>query len=196
MSRQYILNPDNSINWGKYKEYTEHYHNLLRPLSEPYNKEKLWKICIEKQIELPSSLFAYLTKVSNKVYIESGYLSTDTFDLSDLPSKEDRDKVCIPSDKTDITKKEEKIEDYNNYEKVFIRISDLGCGHSFRMYLGSGEHYGSIWYNECSDFEGLVKRNKSFEEYIIKNFDKCFMHNDEVEDETNYVVDSATKKFR
>ena len=194
MSNQlYILNADNSINWEKYKEYTEHYHNQHCPLSEPYNAEELSKICVEKQIELPEELFNYLTKVSNTVYIE-GYGSTSIFDFNELPSKKDRDKICILLDKINITKKKEKIEDYNNYEKVFIRISDLGCGSSIRMYLGDGEHYGSIWYNECSDFEGFAKRYSSFEEYIIKNFDKRYMYNvDDLEDDGNYPVDSATK---
>jgi hypothetical protein len=195
MSRQlYILNADNSINWEKYKEYTEHYHNQHCPLSKPYTEEELRAICVEKKIELPEELFNYLTKVSNTVYIE-GYASTSIFDLSDSPSKEYMDKICIPLDKIDITKKKEKIEDYNNYEKVFIRISDLGCAHSIRMYLGAGEHYGSIWYNECSDWEGFTKRHKSFTEYIIKNFDKRYMYNiDDLEDEGNYPVDSATEK--
>ena len=190
----YILNADNSINWERYKEYTEHYHNQHCPLSEPYNEEELRKICVEKQIELPEALFNYLTEVSNTVYIE-GYGSTSIFEFNELPSKEDRDKICIPLDKDDITKKKEKIEDYNNYEKVFIRISDLGCAHSIRMYLGSGEHYGSIWRNECSDWECLSKIHKSFKEYIIKNFDRRYMYNiDDLGDESNYPVDSITEK--
>ena len=124
----YILNADNSINWERYKEYTEHYHNQHCPLSEPYNEEELRQICVEKQIELPEALFNYLTKVSNIIYIEEGYLSSTVFDVS-------------------------------NYE----------------------------------DFE---KRHKSFEEYIIKNFDRRYMHNiDYLEDEGNYPVDSVTEKY-
>ena len=123
----YILNADNSINWERYKEYTEHYHNQHCPLSEPYNEEELRQICVEKQIELPEALFNYLTKVSNIIYIEEGYLSSTVFDVS-------------------------------NYE----------------------------------DFK---KKHNSIEEYIIKNFDRRYMHNiEDIENECNYPVDSVTEK--
>ena len=124
----YILNADNSINWEKYKEYTEHYHIQHCPLSEPYNEEELRKICVEKQIELPEALFNYLTKVSNIIYIEEGYLSSTVFYVS--------------------------------------------------------------------DYEDFKKKHNSIEEYIIKNFDRRYMHNiDYLEDEGNYPVDSVTKKY-
>ena len=69
-NRLYILNDDKTINWEKYKEYTEHYHNQHCPLSKPYTEEELTKFCLEKQIVLSEALFNYLTKVSNIFYIE------------------------------------------------------------------------------------------------------------------------------
>jgi len=157
MSNQlYILNADNSINWERYKEYTEHYHNQHCPLSEPYTEEELRTICVEKQIELPEALFNYLTKVSNIIYIEEGYLSSTVFDLRDLPCKEDREKIFIPLDKNNVWNKE-------------------------------------YYYNENKGARGAEAL--AFEEYIIKNFDRRYMHNiDDLEDEGNYPVDSATEK--
>ena len=60
------------------------------------------------------------------------------------------------------------------------------------FYIENG--YLSFKIFELSNFEDLNKKYTSFEDYIIKNFDTRYMHNDNMEDETNYLVDSITEK--
>jgi hypothetical protein len=177
MSNQlYILNVDNSINWERYKEYTEHYHNQHCPLSEPYTEEELRTICVEKQIELPEELFNYLTKVSNIIYIEEGYLSSTVFDLRDLPCKEDREKIFIPLDKNNVWNKEYYYNENKGARDSFLEKSRA----KNKGFKGA---------------EAPLAEALAFEEYIITNFDKRYMYNiDNLEDEGNYPVDSATEK--
>jgi hypothetical protein len=50
-------------------------------------------------------------------------------------------------------------------------VSKLGCAFSDDIYLGSGEHFGSIW-NYGDDLQ-WHKSASSLKDYIINNFHKC-----------------------
>ena len=58
------------------------------------------------------------------------------------------------------------------------------------------EGYLSSTVFDVSDYEDFEKKHNLIEEYIIKNFDRRYMHNiEDIEDEGNYPVDSVTEKY-
>ena len=176
MSNQlYILNADNSINWERYKEYTEHYNNQHCPLSEPYNEEELRQICVEKQIELPEALFNYLTKVSNIIYIEEGYLSSTVFDVSNYE---------------DFEKKHKSIEDYiiKNFDRRYNPDKHKGArgAEALANDLEDEGNYpvDSVTekHNEDTRKMTIEVIDKVFAEYLEKNKDSIYIYYPKKED--------------
>jgi hypothetical protein len=120
------------------------------------------------------------TKVSSHMYI-SRYPCK--FNLKSLHCKEEMEKINIPANKTyfndrdfyddedkdmiDVTGKYY----YNDFESCMYNLSELGCAFSDDIYLGSGEHFGSVW-NYGDDLQ-WHKSASSLKDYIINNFHKC-----------------------
>ena len=181
----FVLNSDLSIHWANYKFYTQMKLNGGKELEPPYTEEEVNNVLREKQITftdqlLGSALYNYLTKVSRKIYVGSSYMNI-AFDLNDFPMKSEQEKICIPYDTTslwedDIYYKDDEPEvadkhlkyEAEELDKCMVTISQ-GEDSSYHIYLGSGIHYGSIWYN----YEGnkrWCKEDISFQDYLIKHF--------------------------
>jgi len=154
-----------------------------KELDLPYSEEEIQNVLREKHIVLTeelkgSALYSYLTKVSRKIYAGS-YYEQHIFDLNDLPMKSEQEKICIPYDTTslweddiyyndelDVADKHLKYEG-DELDKCMACIAQ-GEENSCYIYLGSGIHYGSIWYNY--DHNNWSKEDISFQDYLIKQF--------------------------
>ena len=183
MTQVFVLNSDLSIHWSNYKFYTQMKLNGGKELDLPYSEEEIQNVLREKHIVLTeelkgSALYSYLTKVSRKIYAGS-YYEQHIFDLNDLPMKSEQEKICIPYDTTslweddiyyndelDVADKHLKYEG-DELDKCMATISQ-GEESSYHIYLGSGIHYGSIWYNY--DGANWSKEDISFQDYLIKHF--------------------------
>lgn len=158
--------------------------NNGKELKPPYTEEQVKNVLIEKQIELTdellcSTLYSYLTKVSRKIYTGSSYYEKVVFDLNEFPTKEQQGKICIPYDTTHITTDDiyyldepEVVDkhlkyDANELDNCMVYITFNGESNYF-IYLGSGIHYGSIWYGYDSHY--WSKEDISFQDYLIKHF--------------------------
>ena len=181
----FVLNSDLSIHWPNYKFYTQIKLNGGKELEPPYSAEEIQNVLKEKHIVLTeelkgSALYSYLTKVSRKIYAgRSWYGYDEPFNLNDFPGKEEQEKICIPPDTTHLTEddiyyldepdvidKEIKYEG-DHLDNCMATISQ-GEESSYHIYLGSGIHYGSIWY--CYDRSTWSKEDISFQDYLIKQF--------------------------
>jgi len=180
----FVLNSDLSINWFNYKFYTQMKLNGGKELEPPYSEEQIQTVLKEKQIELTdellgSALYSYLTKVSRKIYAGHICYEKIVFDLNEFPTKEQQEKICIPYDTTRIWEEDiyfndepEVADKHLKYEgdeldKCMATISQ-GEESSYYIYLGSGIHYGSIWYN--FDSHNWSKEDISFQDFLIKYF--------------------------
>lgn len=181
----FVLNSDLSIHWPNYKFYTQIKLNKGKELEPPYSEEEVNNVLREKNIELTqellgSALYSYLTKVSRRIYAgRSWYGYDEPFNLNDFPGKEEQEKICIPPDTTHLTEDDiyfndepEVADKHLKYEgdelnKCMATISQ-GEESSYHIYLGSGIHYGSIWYNY--DGDNWSKEDISFQDYLIKHF--------------------------
>lgn len=182
----FVLNSDLSIHWENYKFYTQMKLNNGKELDPPYSEEEIQHVLKQKQIELTdellgSALYSYLTKVSRKIYAGiSWYGYDEPFNLNDFPTKEEQGKICIPYDTTHIPEEDiyflDELEttpdihlkyESDEFMKCMAYISELEEG-GFYIYLGSGIHYGSIWYNY--DGTDWSKEDISFQDYLIKHF--------------------------
>ena len=180
----FVLNSDLSVNWANYKFYTQMKLNNGKELEPPYSEEEIQIVLREKHIILTeelmgSALYSYLTKVSRKIYAGSSFYEQHIFDLNEFPSKEQQEKICIPpdikriteddiyyNDEPDVIDKEIKYEG-DHLDNCMATISQ-GEESSYHIYLGSGIHYGSIWYNY--DGDNWSKEDISFQDYLIKQF--------------------------
>ena len=153
-------------------------------LDPPYSEEEIQNVLREKHIILTeelkgSALYSYLTKVSRKIYAGSSCYEKVVFDLNEFPGKEEQEKICIPPDTTHLTEddiyywdepdvidKEIKYEG-DHLDNCMATISQ-GDESYYYIYLGSGIHYGSIWY--CYDRSTWSKEDISFQDYLIKQF--------------------------
>ena len=153
-------------------------------LDPPYSEEEIQNVLREKHIILTeelkgSALYSYLTKVSRKIYAGSSFYEQHIFDLNEFPSKEQQEKICIPpdikriteddiyyNDEPDVIDKEIKYEG-DHLDNCMATISQ-GDESYYYIYLGSGIHYGSIWY--CYDRSTWSKEDISFQDYLIKQF--------------------------
>lgn len=158
--------------------------NSGNELEPPYTEEEVNNVLREKHIELTdellgSALYSYLTKVSRRIYAGSSYMNI-AFDLNEFPMKSEQEKICIPYDTTslwedDIYYKDDEPEvadkhlkyEADELDKCMATISQ-GEENSFYIYLGSGIHYGSIWYNY--DRSRWCKEDISFQDYLINHF--------------------------
>jgi hypothetical protein len=177
----FVLNSDLSIHWENYKFYTQMKLNGGKELDLPYSEEEIKNVLREKCIVVTeelvgSALYSYLTKVSRKIYAGSSY--NNTFDLNEFP-KEQREKICIPPDTTNITEYDiyydDELEVTNKFLKYegdeldkYMATISQGEESSYHIYLGLGYHYGSIWYNY--DGANWSKEDISFQDYLIKQF--------------------------
>ena len=184
MTQVFVLNSDLSIHWSNYKFYTQMKVNGGKELEPPYTEEEVNNVLREKHIQLTeelmgSALYSYLTKVSRKIYAGSSCYEKVVFDLNEFPGKEEQEKICIPPDTTHLTEddiyywdepdvidKEIKYEG-DHLDKCMATISQ-GDESYYYIYLGSGIHYGSIWY--CYDRSTWSKEDISFQDYLIKQF--------------------------
>ena len=180
----FVLNSDLSIHWPNYKFYTQIKLNKGKELDPPYSEEEIQNVLREKHIILTeelkgSALYSYLTKVSRKIYAGSSCYEKVVFDLNEFPGKEEQEKICIPpdikriteddiyyNDEPDVIDKEIKYE-AEELDKCMVTISQ-GEDSSYHIYLGSGIHYGSIWYGY--DRSTWSKEDISFQDYLIKQF--------------------------
>ena len=153
-------------------------------LEPPYSEEEIQIVLKEKHIVVTeelmgSALYSYLTKVSRKIYAGSSFYKQHIFDLNEFPSKEQQEKICIPpdikriteddiyyNDEPDVIDKEIKYEG-DHLDNCMATISQ-GDESYYYIYLGSGIHYGSIWY--CYDRSTWSKEDISFQDYLIKHF--------------------------
>ena len=153
-------------------------------LDPPYSEEEIQNVLREKHIVVTdelkgSALYSYLTKVSRKIYAGSSCYEKVVFDLNEFPGKEEQEKICIPPDTTHLTEddiyyfdepdvidKEIKYEG-DHLDNCMATISQ-GDESYYYIYLGSGIHYGSIWY--CYDRSTWSKEDISFQDYLIKQF--------------------------
>ena len=154
-----------------------------KELEPPYTEEEVNNVLREKHIQLTeelmgSALYSYLTKVSRRIYAGSFY-EQHIFDLNEFPSKEQQEKICIPydikriteddiyyNDELEVTDKHLKYEG-DELDKCMAYIAFSGES-NYHIYLGSGIHYGSIWY--CYDRSTWSKEDISFQDYLIKQF--------------------------
>jgi len=179
----FVLNSDLSIHWANYKFYTQMKVNGGKELQAPYSAEEIQNVLKEKHIILTeelkgSALYSYLTKVSRRIYAGSSYMNI-TFDLNEFPGKEEQERICIPYDTTHLTQDDiyyldepNVVDKHLKYEgdhldNCMATISQ-GEESSYHIYLGSGIHYGSIWYNY--DGDNWSKEDISFQDYLIKQF--------------------------
>ena len=180
----FVLNSDLSINWANYKFYTQMKLNNGKELNPPYSAEEIQNVLREKHIVLTeelkgSALYSYLTKVSRKIYAGHICYEKIVFDLNEFPTKEQQEKICIPYDTTCIWKEDiyfndepEVADKHLKYEgdeldKCMAYIAFSGES-NYHIYLGSGIHYGSIWFNYNDD--NWSKEDISFQDYLIKYF--------------------------
>ena len=180
----FVLNSDLSIHWLNYKFYTQMKLNSGKELDPPYSEEEIQNVLKEKHIILTdellgSALYSYLTQVSRKIYAGHICYEKIVFDLNEFPTKEQQEKICIPYDTTQITSDDlyyldepDVADKHLKYEgdeldKCMAYITFNGESNYF-IYLGSGIHYGSIWYGYCSNF--WSKEDISFQDYLIKQF--------------------------
>ena len=158
--------------------------NEGKELDPVYSEEEIQNVLREKNIQLTeelmgSALYSYLTKVSRKIYAGSSCYEKVVFDLNEFPGKEEQEKICIPPDTTHLTEddiyywdepdvidKEIKYEG-DHLDNCMATISQ-GDESYYYIYLGSGIHYGSIWY--CYDRSTWSKEDISFQDYLIKQF--------------------------
>ena len=184
MTQVFVLNSDLSIHWSNYKFYTQMKLNGGKELEPVYSEEEIQIVLREKHIVVTeelmgSALYSYLTKVSRKIYAGSSFYEQHIFDLNEFPSKEQQEKICIPpdikriteddiyyNDEPDVIDKEIKYEG-DHLDKCMATISQ-GDESYYYIYLGSGIHYGSIWY--CYDRSTWSKEDISFQDYLIKQF--------------------------
>ena len=180
----FVLNSDLSIHWANYKFYTQMKLNGGKELEPPYSAEEIQNVLTQKHIILTeelmgSALYSYLTKVSRKIYAGSSCYEKVVFDLNEFPGKEEQEKICIPpdikriteddiyyNDEPDVIDKEIKYEG-DHLDNCMATISQ-GDESYYYIYLGSGIHYGSIWYNYNCDY--WSKEDISFQDYLIKHF--------------------------
>ena len=180
----FVLNSDLSIHWPNYKFYTQIKLNGGKELEPPYSAEEIQNVLKEKHIVVTeelkgSALYSYLTKVSRKIYAGSSCYEKVVFDLNEFPGKEEQEKICIPPDTTHLTEddiyywdepdvidKEIKYEG-DHLDNCMAYITNNGESNYF-IYLGSGIHYGSIWYGY--DRSTWSKEDISFQDYLIKQF--------------------------
>ena len=184
MTQVFVLNSDLSIHWSNYKFYTQMKLNGGKELEPVYSEEEIQIVLREKHIVVTeelmgSALYSYLTKVSRKIYAGSSFYEQHIFDLNEFPSKEQQEKICIPpdikriteddiyyNDELDVIGKEIKYEG-DHLDNCMATISQ-GDESYYYIYLGSGIHYGSIWY--CYDRSTWSKEDISFQDYLIKQF--------------------------
>jgi hypothetical protein len=156
-----------------------------KELQAPYSEEEVNNVLRDKNIVvteelLGSALYSYLTKVSRRIYAGSGWWGYDEpFNLTEFPGKEEQERICIPYDTTHITEDDiyyldepNVVDKHLKYEgdhldNCMATISQ-GEESSYHIYLGSGIHYGSIWYNY--DGDNWSKEDISFQDYLIKQF--------------------------
>jgi len=184
MTQVFVLNSDLSIHWANYKFYTQMKLNGGKELEPPYSTEEVNNVLTQKHIILTeelkgSALYSYLTKVSRKIYAGHICYEKIAFDLNEFPTKEQQEKICIPYDTTRIWEEDiyfndepEVADKHLKYEgdeldKCMATISQ-GEESSYYIYLGSGIHYGSIWYN--FDSHNWSKEDISFQDFLIKYF--------------------------
>ena len=159
--------------------------NKGKELEPPYPEEEIQNVLREKNIQLTeellgSALYSYLTKVSRKIYAVSSWYEKVVFDLNEFPMKSEQERICIPYNTTSLCEDDiyykvdepEVADKHLKYEsdelyKCMVIISQ-GEENSFNIYLGSGIHYGSIWYNY--DLSRWCKEDISFQDYLIKHF--------------------------
>ena len=184
MTQVFVLNSDLSIHWANYKFYTQMKLNSGKELEPPYTEEEVNNVLREKNIILTeelmgSALYSYLTKVSRKIYAGSSCYEKVVFDLNEFPGKEEQEKICIPPDTTHLTEDDIYYNDEPNvidkeikYEGDHLDNCMATISHGdesyYYIYLGSGIHYGSIWY--CYDRSTWSKEDISFQDYLIKQF--------------------------